>query len=66
MIKISFNKLLKETIYYTIIVDWIKTSYLARILTASEARKLINTFVNQHIFDTQYIRNLGEEAKNWL
>ena len=37
-----------------------------RILAASEARELINTFIDQSILDTQYIRNLREEAKSWL
>lgn len=46
--------------------DVIRKSYDARILTASKARQLINTFIVQNILDTQYIRNLGEEAKSWL
>ncbi len=48
------------------IADVIRRSHNNRILAASEARELINTFIDQSILDTQYIRNLREEAKSWL
>jgi predicted nucleic acid-binding protein len=46
--------------------DIIRKSYDSRILSAPRARELIDTFVDQSILDTQYIRNLREEAKSWL
>lgn len=46
--------------------DVLRKSYDAKILTASEARDLIDRFIDQNILHTQYVRNLGEEAKSWL
>lgn len=46
--------------------DVVRKSYTEGILTASEVRELVSTFIDQNILDTQYIRNLREEAKSWL
>ncbi|MDE1831930.1 MAG: hypothetical protein KGI02_06100 [Thaumarchaeota archaeon] len=44
----------------------IQQSHDAKILSSKEALKLIDTFINQNILDTQYIRELREKAKSWL
>lgn len=46
--------------------DIIRKSYINKILLPSDARDLVDTLVNQSILDTPYIRNLREEAKEWL
>ncbi len=46
--------------------DVVRKSYAEGILTASEVRELVSTFIDQNILDTQHIRNLREEAKSWL
>lgn len=48
------------------IADIIRKSYNNKILLASDARDLLDMFVNQSILDTPYIRKLREEARGWL
>jgi len=41
------------------------TLMLNRTLTVSQVTELTDKFINQNILDTQYIRDLREEAKDW-
>jgi len=45
--------------------DIIRQFYNAKALTASQVIELIDKLLSQNILDTQYIRDLKEEAKGW-
>jgi len=47
------------------IADVVREAYNAKIMNAQEVTALTDTFINQNILDTLYIRELREEAKGW-
>jgi predicted nucleic acid-binding protein len=47
------------------IADVVREAYNAKIMNAQEVTALTDTFINQNILDTLYIRKLREEAKGW-
>ncbi len=48
------------------LADVIRQSYNSKVLTSAQVVELTDTLVSQSILDTRYIRDLREEAKDWL
>lgn len=48
------------------LADVVKQSYRFKVLTAESVIELSDRLLSQSILDTEYIRNLKEEAKDWL
>ncbi|MBI2184105.1 MAG: hypothetical protein HYU39_04005 [Thaumarchaeota archaeon] len=47
------------------IADVVREAHNAKIMTTQDILSLLDTLVNQSILDTQYIRQLREEAERW-